>query len=303
MPDPAHPNASGRVFLNGRFVPATEAQLPALEPGVMNGIGFYETFRSSGGRPHLWAYHRTRLEQACARAGVQPAVDSLLYHPDRLRDVIRQMLREANAPDAVFRYALHAAGTGSTRNTAMLANELLTMRAIPPPPPGEGVCLHVLNSPRDAGEWIPRPKSINQLNVQLGWRELQHRAAAPDDEGLFLSRGEGFVVETTRQNVAWIREGELCYSEPVLGSVAGTCLAWVLDLPIPAKPCRARIDALVNADAVMVMNSVRGITPVRQIRDGGGRVLATEIPSRDNPLIVSLRRQWAESLEATAQAV
>jgi 4-amino-4-deoxychorismate lyase len=302
MADPAHTNTLAPLFLNGRLVPSSEARLFALHHGVMNGIGFYETFRTSGGRPHLWAYHRARLEQACARVGIEPAVESLLHRPARLHDVTVQMLRDVNLPDAVFRYTLHAGGADPVRTTVTHASELLTMRPIPAAPPAEGICLHVLNSPRDSGEWVPRPKSINQLNAQLGTRELHHRAAAPADEGLFLSRGEGFVVETTRQNIAWIREGELCYPDPTIGAVAGTCLAWVLDRAIPARPCRVRLDALAKADAVVVMNSVRGITPVREIRDGGDRVLVTGIPSHENPLVVSLRRQWAEALVATAQA-
>jgi 4-amino-4-deoxychorismate lyase len=302
MADPAPSPVPAPVFLNGRFVPVREARLSALHHGVMNGIGFYETFRTSGGRPHLWAYHRARLEQACARIGLELSVESLLHRPDRLRDATRHMLREAGVTDAVFRYTLHAGDADPVRATVTQASELLTMRSIPATPPADGIRLHVLNSPRDSGEWTPRPKSINQLNAQLGTRELHHRAVEPADEGLFLSRGEGFVVETTRQNLAWIRDGALCYPDPTIGAVAGTCLAWVLDRAIPAQPCRARLDSLAKADAVVVMNSVRGITPVREIRDGGDRVLAAGMPSRENPLVVSLRRQWAEALAATAQA-
>lgn len=301
MADPTYTNIRGLVFLNGRFVPSIEAQLPALYPGVMNGIGFYETFRTSGGRAHLWTYHRARLEQACTRVGIEPPAESLMYRADRLHDVIQQMLRTGAVPDAVFRYTVQAGGSDPVRTAVTQATELLTMRPIPAAPPADGVCLHVLNSPRDSGEWVPRPKSINQLNAQLGLRELHHRAAAPEDEGLFLSR-EGFLVETTRQNIAWIRDGELCYPDAAIGPVAGTGLAWVLDRAIPAKPCRARVDVLAKSEAVIVINSVRGITPVREVRDGSDRVLVAGIPSQANPLVVSLRRQWAEALAATAQA-
>jgi 4-amino-4-deoxychorismate lyase len=300
MADPTSTNSTPTVFLDGRFMPASEARLPVLHQGVMNGIGFYETFRTSRGRPHLWAYHQARLQQACGRAGIELPTESLATTAGRLREVIQQMLNDAGASDAVFRYNVLAGAADRDDMGDGRAHELLTMRQIPPTAPAEGVVLRVLTLPRDSGEWVPRPKSINQLNAQLGAAELRHRGAGPHDEGLFLSR-DGCVVETTRQNVAWIRDGRLCYPDPSAGPVNGTCLTWVLDRALPAKPCRASVGDLASADAVVVMNSVRGITPVCELRDRDNRVLATKVASHENPLVVSLRHQWNEALEATGR--
>lgn len=302
MAETIHPKTAATVFLNDRLVPADDARLPALHSGVLNGIGFYETFRTSGGRPHLWAYHWARLEQACARVGAALPGESVARDLGRLSRVIQQMLRDAGESDAVFRYTVFAGVAERRDQKGERAAELIAMRPLPAPPPGGGVCLRVLGVPRDAGEWIPRPKTINQLNARLGADELHRRATDPSDEGLFLSRDEGFVVETTRQNIAWLCDGTLCYPEPAVGSIAGTGLAWVLDRGAPAKACRARLDELAKADAVVVVNSVRGLTPVREIRDARDRMLVSALDSFENPLVVSLRQQWSEALEATARA-
>lgn len=243
--------------------------------------------------------------------GIHLGPDSLFLDEPRLNAVVAELLRREEVGDAVFRYTVTAGpaaaiGTGQAGEVAgrisyTRPRELLTMRALPPEPAPAGICLRVLGVSRDNGEWIPRPKSIGCANAMLGAAELQRRSAAVTDEGLFLSREGEFVVETVRQNVAWIRDGQLCYPDPTVGAIAGTALAWVNSLGAPSRPCRARLDELIAADAVVVMNSVRGITPVAEIRDRHDRVLVTALPSHTHPLVASLRRQWYEVLEATAR--
>jgi branched-subunit amino acid aminotransferase/4-amino-4-deoxychorismate lyase len=57
---------------------------------------------------------------------------------------------------------------------------------------------------------------------------------------------------------------------------------------------------LLGAEAIIVLNSVRGITPVREIRDRHDQVLLTALASQVHPIVVSLRHQWADALQATA---
>ncbi|ACB75634.1 aminotransferase class IV [Opitutus terrae] len=307
MPEVATPPPPAPVYLDGRLVPAAAAVLPADDHGVLFGLGFYETFRTSGGRPHLWSYHRQRLGLACARAGISLPSHALANDEERLRAVAGEMLKSFGVHDAVFRYTI-TAGTSNSSASGLSGDplyaephELMTVRAAPAPPNAEGVRLHVLNLRRDSGEWLPRPKSIACANVLLGAAELRQRAAEPADEGLLLNREDRWVIETLRQNVAWISDGRLCYPDLALGAIAGTCLAWVLELGCPSAPRRAHVDELLQADAVLVMNSVRGITPVREIRGQAGEVLRAEIASHEDPFVTSLSRQWSEALDATAR--
>lgn len=305
------PVAGTLAYLNGRLVPASEARIPIDDHGVLFGLGFYETFRTCGGHPHLWRYHQSRLEQACAMAGIRPPPGFLARNETKLAEASRAMLAAAGVADAVFRYTLTAgsldesAGAAPQNSPATTLygspNEFMTMRPLPATAPREGVALHVLEVRRTPGEWRPRPKSVDCVNALQAAAELRRRGADPADEGLFLAAGEAWVMETARQNVAWIRDGRLCYPDPALGPVAGTCLAWILELGCPAEPRRAPVTELVAADAVIVMNAVRGITPVREIRDHDDRVLVGTLGSHSHPVVVSLQRQWQEALQATAQ--
>lgn len=294
MPD--SPPTSAIVWFDGAFVSAEAARLPIDDRGVQFGLGFYETFRTSGGRLHHWRYHRERLEGACAMAGIKLPVDSLAFDEAKRQAVVQRLLAEHGASDAVFRYTV-TAGRVVGRPV-----ESLVLRALPAAAPDEGVCLRVLKLARDNGEWVPRPKSLGYANAWLGAEELRRRTKEASDDGLFLARESGCVVETTRQNIAWIVDGCLRYPDPALGPVAGTCLDWIVELGAACETRRAPIDELLAADAIIVMNSVRGITPVHLVLDADDRPLRRGIDSRDHPLVASLRRQWTEALEATAES-
>jgi 4-amino-4-deoxychorismate lyase len=282
------------IYFNGDFLAADRVPLPVDDRGWLFGIGFFETFRTSGGRPHHWRYNRERLERACRTAGLTLPRSFLAADETKLDYAVRRLLREHQREDAVFRYTVTAG--------AAQPAEMLTLRPLPPAAPGGGICLRVLTLSRDNGEWWPRPKSLNYANAWLGAQELARRAADPSDDGLFLSRDSGFVVETTRRNVAWIADGRLRYPDPSLGPVAGTCLAWLLDIGAPAEPMRGTLDDLLAADAIMVMNAVRGVTPVQLVCDAHDAPLRSGIDSHEHPIVASLCRQWVEALEATAEA-
>jgi branched-subunit amino acid aminotransferase/4-amino-4-deoxychorismate lyase len=60
------------------------------------------------------------------------------------------------------------------------------------------------------------------------------------------------------------------------------------------------VDELVAADAVFVVNAVRGITPVRMLRDARGAVLGATLSSHRHAMVMALRERWSEELDATA---
>ncbi|HVU24337.1 MAG TPA: aminotransferase class IV [Opitutus sp.] len=287
------PDLPAPVYFNGGIVPASEARLPIGDRGVRHGLGFFETFRTSGGRPHHWRFHQHRLARACETARLPIPPHFLASNETRLRAVVAQLLAATASRDAVFRYTM-AAGEGST------PSESLTLRPLPSAAPA-GVCLRVLALRRDNGEFLPRPKSLNYLNALLGAEELATRTADPGDEGLFLSREGDFVVETPRQNLAWLAGDRLCHPDPALGAVAGTCLAWLLETcGRPGVPRRAPLDELLAADAIFVCNAVRGITPVREIRGADDRAVLRTLDSVAHPRVREWSAQWEESLRVTA---
>jgi 4-amino-4-deoxychorismate lyase len=142
---------------------------------------------------------------------------------------------------------------------------------------------------------------LNYLNAMLGARELQHRQVASSDEGVFLSREGGWVVETPRQSIAWISGDSIHVPDSSLGGVAGTCLAWMIERGEVIRGTRTDLRGLSAADAVFVCNSVRGITPVAEIWDESDSKRLGEFASADHGRVRALQAGWQQSLEATAQ--
>jgi 4-amino-4-deoxychorismate lyase len=282
-----------RVYFDGRIVPLAEAQLPANDRAVLYGFGFFETFRTSGGVPHHWSYNCRRLLHACDTAALVVPETALVRDESKLRATVQSLLKGHGLSDGVFRYTL-TAGVEST------PSELLSLRTLPPTTPAQGIVLRVLNLTRDSGEWLPRPKSLNYLNALMGARELQRRQAPISDEGLFLSRDGEYVVETVRQNLAWVLGGRLQYADPLLGGIAGTCLSWLLEQET-CTPARVTLDELLKAEAVLVLNSVRGITPVAGICGRDDRPLRSGIESATHPLVRTIQQRWTDALVQTTR--
>jgi 4-amino-4-deoxychorismate lyase len=285
--------AFGPLFRDGKVV---RAEWPAAEAGD----GFYETLRTVRSRPHLWSYHRQRLQHTCARAGMPLPASFLWPNEDRFLAVVRELLEATGAADAVFRYAVSTSpGAGEAAT-----GESLVPRALPPPAPPEGVALRVLRVRRTPAEWLPRPKRLNCPNVAEGRREVRSRAERPSDEGLFLSREGEWVVETANQNLAWIKGGCLYYPDPSTGCVAGTCLAWLIEaglgvVGLRSAPRCAHLDELAQAEAVVVFNSVRGITPVVNLHGADDELLFAMPASAEHAQVRALQELWGDELQRT----
>ncbi|MEI6415181.1 MAG: D-amino acid aminotransferase [Pseudomonadota bacterium] len=55
-----------QVYLNGRFLPLSEAQVPVMDRGFLFGDGVYEVIPAYGGRPLRLPHHLARLDDSLA---------------------------------------------------------------------------------------------------------------------------------------------------------------------------------------------------------------------------------------------
>lgn len=294
MPDAGLRSVPEAVYFNGRVGPSHEARVAISDQGLLFGLGFFDTFRTSGGHPHQWSYHQARMTHSCREAGMVLPASFLTQDPGRMAQIVAQLLHENGYSDAVLRYTV-------TAGSADHPTEFLTTRPLPAAAPPEGVRLRVLKLRRDSGEWIPRPKSLNYANVSRGARELHDRQGHPSDEGLFLARQDNVVVETCRQNVLWITGGVVRFPEDSCGAVAGTCLAWLRECGgFAIEPGRATLAEFLQADALFCVNAVRGITPVSEVWDESDVTQLGSFRSAMHPMVLELQRRWAAALASTA---
>ena len=285
------------IFEEGALRPADGPALSPAGEGALYGPGFFETFRTSGGRVHGWPRHRARLARACAAAGLSPGPAALgLGDGGSLGAAVRALLGAHGWADAMMRLTLTAGDPGGP------PRERLSARPLPPSDPEEGIGLRVLAVRRDAGEWLPRPKSLAYDNVLRGVRERARRGVAAADEGLFLAREAGWVVETPRRAIVWSRGGGLSCADPAVGPIESTGLAWLAGLGHSLVPRRAGLGELLEADSIFVVNAVRGVAAVAAVWDEADVRLpwSPRVEPRADPLARRLRACWAADLAATA---
>src|SRR5947208_658800 len=120
----SHPENASRVappatvYCDGELMPASSARLPIDDAGLLFGVGFFETFRTSGGRPHHWRFHSTRLTQASRVAGIEIPPTFLCWDETRLRGAVAVLLRDNGVSEAVFRYTLTAGRPSAEKGKA-----------------------------------------------------------------------------------------------------------------------------------------------------------------------------------------
>jgi D-alanine transaminase len=105
-------NTEQTVFLNGAFMPLSEARIPVLDRGFIFGDGIYEVVPVYGRKPFRWAQHHARLVRSLGElridnprdaAGWRELVDALIArHPWDDQFVYMQVTRGVAKRDHGF---------------------------------------------------------------------------------------------------------------------------------------------------------------------------------------------------------
>ena len=266
------------VYLNGRFIPETEASVSLFDRGFLYGDGLFEAVRVSGGEPFLWREHVERLFAGAAFLQIAPPVS-----PREMELALRHLLRLNKMTDGMARIAL-SRGQGTRgyspagadrptfavtlhplRETAATYKLVISTLALP------------LNDP------LARFKHTSRLRQVLARAEADERGV---DEAILLNTA-GCVAEGITTNLFWIENGTLCTPPLSAGILEGTTRAYVIrlahKLEFPAREKNAKPADLFDAEGVFVTSS--GIE-IREATHLDGRRL------RRSPLVKRLKRAF-----------
>lgn len=272
-----HSNATDQpiVWLNGDFIPLSEASVSPMDRGFLYGDGLFETLRAEGGRVLYLREHLARLGKSLkvlrislkgsALAGtIEDQEIDLNKCEDLLSELLQQngLTQECAAVKILITRGV-AAGLGLPEADAPTI--CLSARPYHAPEPSiyeKGWKLHVVRegfSPPLAGH-----KSLNYLYF------LAARQAATDngaDEAVVLD-GWGHVAETAAGSLLVRLEGEWVRPETAF-QLPGTTARIVSRLleesgqPVARGPLLPK--GLMAADTVWVLNSLMGIMPVAEV--------------------------------------
>ena len=248
------------VFLNGRFIPETQAVVPITDRGCLYGDGLFETLRVSRGEPLQWSRHTGRFQR-----GAEFLRIVLPWSAGELRRFAMKLIEQNAMPESVLRITL-SRGSGSRGYAPKGAdNPTLAMTLHPLRPVISPIRLATSSLPIPANDPLAGFKTANKLLHVLARAEADARGA---DEALLLNT-DGHVAEATARNLFWLADGAVCTPPVADGALAGVAREVVLEIcrarNIPVRELHLKPDDLFRVDGVFLTNSVAGIVPVSEL--------------------------------------
>ena len=234
-----------------------------------DGAAFFETLAIRAGTVECLEDHLARLRGGMSRAGLTPG-------PLGRGDLAawRAAIRLLGGQEGVLRLVVGA------------DFEELGLRALLPSP--EVFRLRSLRTPRDAPEWLPRPKSAPWANSLAASIELRSLGEGAGVEGVQFD-ARGFVSEGSRSSLAWVERGALHVPADATGRLPGTALGQLIRCAgLPVREAESGVP--VRADAILVLRSTLpgGASAASRWDDADGRPLWSGDPAAARPLLAAL---------------
>ena len=242
------------VYLDGAFLPADEATLPAADAGRLYGRGLFETFRARRGSVFLLDRHLARLRAGARTLEIEPPEEL-----DQLSAVVRELAERCGLEDARMRLTVTAGPEGGRPSLLLQARPASDY---PEEVYERGIRVVVASVRRNESSPLARIKSVNYLDNLLA-REEGRRAGA--DEALLLNT-QGLLAEASTANLFIARDGGLTTPPVSDGALPGitrdAVLELVRDAGIAAREASLTLDDLHQANEAFLTNAIAGVLPV-----------------------------------------
>lgn len=245
-------------YIDGAFVPADTASVPAADLAVTRGYGVFDYFRTYGGRPFHLEAHLSRLAQSAQMLELE-----LPLPLAAIGDAVLEALARSEPGDHGVRIVV----TGGDSSDGLLPNgaaRLLVLVTPKPQPPAEWFTDGVKIATHRAERYMPEAKTINYIPAILALRRAKASGAV---DSIYVDR-DGLALEGTTTNLFAFFGDTLV--TPGSGILAGVTRQVTLELAEDRYPVEQRdlpLAELLRADEVFITSSTKQVCPVRQIDD------------------------------------
>ena len=249
------------VFINGEFVPLKDARISVTDRGLLYGDGFFTTMRAEKGNIFFLNEHLSRLKSSCDAFKIrfpEQLYDHLLFK--RLLQLNSLLNKIASVKILITRGTKQELGLpyGDDPTYIVFAKEYH--------PPLEaykkGWKLISFCFPRSSP--ISYHKSLNYL-YNMWVREYAVQKGA--DEAILIG-ADGYVKETSVGTILFQKNGRWFTPEgdDLLPSITLKMLSKIWEKRgITVKREKTKPEDLFQADQVLILNSLVGVIPVREI--------------------------------------
>jgi aminodeoxychorismate lyase len=247
------------VFLNGQFLPETEAVVSVNDRGFMYGDGLFETMRIVNGKPFRFAQHLERMTRGADFLKIKCP-----FAPKELQKFAEQLVEKNKMPDAILRVMM-TRGPGGRGYTPDGESK-----------PTVAMTLHGAPSLDNSVEWnlvtssfrIPAADALSSFKTTSKLLHVMARAEAKEkggDEALLVNTN-GEVAETASGNLFWVYDDKICTVPTGRGVLPGITRAVVLEicqtLGLQVNKRVIKPEALRNSKGIFVTQSALGIVPI-----------------------------------------
>lgn len=261
---------SRTVFVNGEYLPATEARISAWDGGWLHGAGLFETMKARNGKVFRLQAHLDRM---------MASAEKLLIGLERsdlpLTSDFDELLRRNGLPDARLRLTISAGamiGVERDDSTDDRGRPKLTVCISAAPLVGypaefyqSGLTVTVSPFRVATTDPLAGHKCTSYLPRLLALREAHAKGC---NEALWFNT-DNLLSEGSISNVFVVRDGKLL--TPMLDAPAlpGITRAAVLDLAseagIAAEERPLTVNDVLDADEVLLTNTIMEVMPVCRV--------------------------------------
>lgn len=258
------------AYVNDRYMRKDEASISIYDHGFLYGDGVYEAIRAYDGIVFKLREHLDRLYESAKSIKIDIPLEK-----DELGRVVVEVLKKNQLRDGYVRIVVsRGAGRMGVDPRNCPKPTLVVMAESREPLFGEKVkgISAIVSSLRRTPSWSldPRIKTLNYLNNILAKIEA---IEAGVEEAIMLNE-QGYVAETSTENVFVVKNGVVATPHPSLGVLKGitrdVVIRIVKELGYPLEERSITVHELYNADEVLVTGTAAEVVPIAKI---SGRVV------------------------------
>lgn len=258
------------AYVNDRYMRKDEASISIYDHGFLYGDGVYEAIRAYDGIVFKLREHLDRLYESAKSIKI-----ALPLEKDELGRVVVEVLKKNQLKNGYVRIVVSRGAGRMGVDPRNCPKPTIVVMAEPREPLfGEKVkgISAIVSSLRRTPSWAldPRIKTLNYLNNILAKIEA---IEAGVEEAIMLNE-QGYVAETSTENIFVVKNGVVATPHPSLGVLKGITRDVVIriakELEYPLEERSITVHELYNADEVWVTGTAAEVVPITKI---SGRVI------------------------------
>lgn len=249
------------VYLNGSFLPISEARVPVLDRGFIFGDGIYEVVPCYGRVPFRWPQHRARLERSLAKVRIADPMST-----ERWTSLVAELVDRHPWPDQFVYIQVtrgvarrdHAFPVDATPTVFAMANEFRL-------PAGELVDGGVKAVTLADVRWL----HCDIKSTSLLGNVLARQAAADAGAIECVQFRDGLLTEGSNSNVWVVRGGELLSPPRDQRILEGIRMGLVEELSrdsgVPHRIAEVPESDVRSADELLITSATKEILAVTEL--------------------------------------